>query len=336
MSGTLLSTGVRYPNLPQNYIRPQSQRPQLSQVVSQPVPLIDLGGSEDEILRQIDEACRSFRCFQVINHGILPETMRKVTEIAREFFHLPIEEKMKYYSDDPLKKMRLSTSSNIRKEKVHNWRDYLRLHCHPLEEFVNDWPSTPSSFKDVVSTYCKEVRELGLKLLGVISESLGLEREYIEKVLLGDEQGQHMAINYYPPCPEPDLTYGLPAHTDPNTLTILLLDHQVPGLQVLKDGKWIAVDPHPNALTVNIGDQLQALSNGKYKSLWHRAIVNSNEERISVASFICPANDAVIAPAKKLTSEETPAIYRSFTYDEYYRRFWSRNLDEENCLDLFK
>lgn len=81
---------------------------------------------------------------------------------------------------------------------------------------------------------------------------------------------------------------------------------------------------------------MQALSNGKYKSLWHRAIVNSNEERISVASFICPANDAVIAPAKKLTSEETPAIYRSFTYDEYYRRFWSRNLDEENCLDLFK
>lgn len=112
------------------------------------------------------------------------------------------------------------------------------------------------TYRDVVSTYCKEVRELGLKLLGVISESLGLEREYIEKVL-GDEQGQHMAINYYPPCPEPDLTYGLPAHTDPNTLTILLLDHQVPGLQVLKDGKWIAVDPHPNALTVNIGDQLQ-------------------------------------------------------------------------------
>ncbi|RWR86524.1 protein DOWNY MILDEW RESISTANCE 6-like protein [Cinnamomum micranthum f. kanehirae] len=204
------------------------------------------------------------------------------------------------------------------------------------QQNLNFLPYLQLLLKDVVSTYCKEVRELGLKLLGVISESLGLEREYIENVL-GDEQGgQHMAINYYPPCPEPDLTYGLPAHTDPNTLTILLLDHQVPGLQVLKDGKWIAVDPHPNALIVNIGDQLQALSNGKYKSLWHRAIVNSNEERISVASFFCPANDAVIAPAKKLTSEETPAIYRSFTYDEYYKRFWSRNLDEEKCLELFK
>lgn len=76
---------------------------------------------------------------------------------------------------------------------------------------------------------------------------------------------------------------------------------------------------------------MQALSNGRYKSLWHRAIVNSNEERISVASVFCPANDAVIAPPKKLTSEETPAIYRS-----YYKRFWSRNLDEKKCLVLFK
>ena len=66
-----------------------------------------------------------------------------------------------------------------------------------------------------------------------------------------------MAVNFYPPCPEPELTYGLPAHTDPNALTILLQDLMVPGLQVLKDGKWVAVDPHPDAFVINIGDQLQ-------------------------------------------------------------------------------
>lgn len=81
---------------------------------------------------------------------------------------------------------------------------------------------------------------------------------------------------------------------------------------------------------------MQALSNGRYRSVWHRAIVDSNKERISVASFLCPANDAVIAPAKELTSEESPAIYRSFTYDEYYRKIWSRDLDGEHCLELFK
>lgn len=76
--------------------------------------------------------------------------------------------------------------------------------------------------RDVVSTYCREVRELGFKLLGLISLSLGLEEEYIKKVL--GEQEQHMAMNYYPPCPQPDLTYGLLAHTNPNALTILLQD----------------------------------------------------------------------------------------------------------------
>jgi salicylic acid 3-hydroxylase len=91
--------------------------------------------------------------------------------------------------------------------------------------------------------------------LGYISESLGLEEDYIKNVL--GEQEQHMAVNYYPRCPEPELTYGLPAHTDPNALTILLQDQQVTGLQVLKEDKWIAVDPVPWAFTINIGDQLQ-------------------------------------------------------------------------------
>lgn len=70
---------------------------------------------------------------------------------ATEFFSLPVEEKMKLYSDDPSKTMRLSTSFNVKKEKVHNWRDYLRLHCYPLEKYVPEWPSNPSSFKYVNS-----------------------------------------------------------------------------------------------------------------------------------------------------------------------------------------
>ncbi|XP_058085700.1 flavanone 3-dioxygenase 2-like [Magnolia sinica] len=334
MADTVLLTAIRHETMPESYIRPANERPRLSEVVIEEIPLIDLGGEDrSQIIRQIGEACRSFGFFQIINHGISEESIQKMMGIAREFFHMPVEEKMKYYSDDPSKKVRLSTSFNVKKETVHNWRDYLRLHCHPLEEFVPEWPSTPSSFKDLVSTYCKEVRELGFRLLEAVSESLNLEKDYMLKVL-GD-QGQHMAVNFYPPCPEPELTYGLPGHTDPNTITILLQDQQVAGLQVFKEGKWIAVNPHPNALVVNIGDQIQALSNGQYKSVWHRAIVNSNKERISVASFLCPGNGAVIGPPKQLT-DGSPAIYRNFTYDEYYKKFWSRNLDEEHCLELFK
>ncbi|CAL9766766.1 unnamed protein product [Musa acuminata subsp. burmannicoides] len=336
MADQLLSTVSHHSSLPDTYVRPESQRPRLHEVVRDAnIPTIDLGSPDvSRVIAQVGDACRSFGFFQVVNHGVPVELMLAMMAVASEFFRLPPEEKAKHYSDDPTKKMRLSTSFNIRKETVRNWRDYLRLHCYPLEEFVPGWPSNPASFKEVVSGYCREVRQLGLRLLGLISLSLGLEEDYMVKVL--GEQEQHMAVNYYPKCPEPELTYGLQAHTDPNALTILLQDPKVAGLQVLKNGKWIAVNPQPDAYVINIGDQLQALSNGRYRSVCHRAVVNSDTDRMSVASFLCPCNSAVISTPEKLVVDGSPAIYRSYTYEEYYNKFWSRNLDDEHCLELFK
>lgn len=336
MANQLLSTVAHRDTLPEGYTRPENDRPQLADVVTDSnIPLIDLASPDKHrVIAEIDQACRTYGFFQIINHGISEELLEKVMAVGLEFFRLPPEEKAKLYSDEPSKKIRLSTSFNVRKETVHNWRDYLRLHCHPLEVFVPDWPSNPETFKEIISTYCREVRLLGLRLLGAISLGLGLEEDYIENVL--GEQEQHMAVNYYPRCPEPDLTYGLPKHTDPNALTILLMDPHVSGLQVLKDGaQWIAVDPRPNALVVNLGDQLQALSNGAYKSVWHRAVVNAARERLSVASFLCPCNSAVIGPVAKLVGDGDEPVYRSYTYDEYYKKFWSRNLDQDHCLELF-
>ncbi|KAL8139714.1 hypothetical protein V2J09_005735 [Rumex salicifolius] len=311
----VLSSGISYDSLPESYVRPESERPNLSQVSEcKDVPLIDLSQPDRSLtIRQIHDACQKFGFFQVINHGVKKDAVEAMINMAEEFFNLPVEEKMKLYSDDPAKTMRLSTSFNIRKEQVHNWRDYLRLHCWPLPQYV---------------------RSLGMRLEEAISESLGLEKHYITQVL--GEQGQHMAINFYPPCPEPELTYGLPAHTDPNALTILLQDSQVAGLQVLIDGSWLSVKPHPDAFVVNIGDQLQALSNGSYKSIWHRATVNANKPRISVASFLCPADDALISTPPLLKNGEAGSVYKDFTYAEYFKKFWSRNLDQDHCLELFK
>ncbi|XP_051114197.1 protein DOWNY MILDEW RESISTANCE 6-like [Andrographis paniculata] len=329
-------SGIQFSHLPSSYVRPESERPNLSEVEEcHNVPVVDMGcGDRSLIIKQIGDACRDYGFFQVINHGVPKEIVDSILEVARAFFSLSVEEKMMLYSDDPSKTMRLSTSFNVKKETVHNWRDYLRLHCYPLEKYAPEWPSNPSSFKDVVSSYCKEVRELGFRLEEAISESLGLAKDRVRHIL--GEQGQHMAINFYPQCPEPELTYGLPAHTDPNALTILLQDLQVAGLQVQKDGKWLSVKPQQDAFVVNIGDQLQALSNGKYKSVWHRAVVNAEKERLSVASFLCPCDSANISAPKSLTDGGDPTIYRDFTYAEYYKKFWSRNLDQEHCLELFK
>ena len=98
-----------------------------------------------------------------------------------------------------------------------------------------------------------------VKLLSLISQGLGLEGDYLEKKL-GENPSKTAQANYYPLCPNPELTLGLPAHTDYNVLTILLQDEGVTGLHVLKDGNWIAVHPLPGALIVNVADQLQVIN----------------------------------------------------------------------------
>lgn len=85
--------------------------------------------------------------FQVKNHGIPDEVINNMMQVSREFFSMPQSERLKSYSDDPSKTTRLSTSFNVKTEKVSNWRDFLRLHCYPLEDYLHEWPSSPTSFR---------------------------------------------------------------------------------------------------------------------------------------------------------------------------------------------
>ncbi|KAG2331571.1 hypothetical protein Bca52824_002751 [Brassica carinata] len=312
-------------HVPLSYIRPISDRPNLSdvEISSDSIPLIDLqelyGPNRANIIYQFVHACSSYGFFQIKNHGVPGKTIERMMTVAREFFRQPESERVKHYPADTKKTTRLSTSFKVGSEKVSNWRDFLRLHCLPIEDFINEWPSHPASFREITAEYATSVRALVLILLEAISESLGLEKDRVSNTL--GKHGQHMALNYYPPCPQPDLTFGLPAHKDPNLITVLLQD-EVSGLQVFKDGKWIAVHPIPNT----------------FISVLHRAVVNSNKERISIPTFYCPSFDAVVAPQQELINEEedSPAIYRSFTYAEYYEKFWDRALATESCIDSFK
>ena len=88
-----------------------------------------------------------FVSLKVKNHGIPESVVHGMLSITKEFFHLPESERLKNYSDDPLKTMRLSTSFNVKTEQVSNWRDFLRLYCYPLEDYIQEWPSNPPSFR---------------------------------------------------------------------------------------------------------------------------------------------------------------------------------------------
>ncbi|XP_013607978.1 PREDICTED: naringenin,2-oxoglutarate 3-dioxygenase-like [Brassica oleracea var. oleracea] len=339
-------------HVPSNYVRPISDRPNLSiETSGDSIPMIDLqelhGPNRADVIYQVAHACASYGFFQIKNHGVPEKTIERMMTVAREFFRQPESERVKHYSADTKKTTRLSTSFNVGSEKVSNWREFLRLHCLPIEDFISEWPSSPVSFREVTAEYATSVRALVLVLLEEISESVGLAKDSDCKAsnTLG-KHSQHMALNYYPPCPQADLTFGLPGHKDPNLISALLQD-EVSGLQVFKDGKWIAVHPVPNTFIVNVGDQMQVISNDKYKSVLHRAVVNSDKEWISIPTFYCPSLDAVVGPqpmAVPVTplsytwvrlcpqqelineEEESHAVYRSFTYAEYYEKFWDRAL----------
>jgi len=63
-------------------------------------------------------------------------------------------------------------------------------------------------------------------------------------------------INYYPTCPERDVTLVLSSYLDRGGITFLLQDN-ILGLQVRKGNTWVCVKPIPDAFVVNLGDQMQ-------------------------------------------------------------------------------
>ncbi|KAF7106048.1 hypothetical protein CFC21_106814 [Triticum aestivum] len=99
----------------------------------------------------------------------------------------------------------------------------------------------------------------------------------------GEKAETNVRCSYYPQCPRPELVFGLKPHCDGTILTILMVDDNVGGLQVLRDGVWWDVPTIPRTLLVIIGDQTEILSNGFFTSPVHRVVTNAKKERLSVA-----------------------------------------------------
>ncbi|XWS15170.1 hypothetical protein CRYUN_Cryun35bG0071300 [Craigia yunnanensis] len=279
------------------------------------IPVIDfskLNGEERaKTLAQIANACEEWGFFQLLNHGIPEELLEGVKNVSSEFYELEREENFKNS-----KLVNLFDETGEKLENV-DWEDVITL----LDD--NEWPSKTPGFQETMKEYRFELKKLAEKVMEVMDENLGLPKGYIKKAF-NDGEGENAffgtKVSHYPPCPHPERVNGLRAHTDAGGVILLFQDDKVGGLQILKDGQWIDVQTLPNTIVINTGDQIEVLSNGRYKSTWHRILCSTEGNRRSIASFYNPSLKATIAPAAQLvekTNQEVEQTYPKFVFGDY-------------------
>lgn len=118
-----------------------------------------------------------------------------------------------------------------------------------------------SQCRTTILEYTERLRLLTEVILKAMAKSLNLEEDCFLKEC-GERTTMLLRFNYYPPCPMADHVLGLKPHADGSTITFLLQDKEVEGLQVLKDNMWFKVPIISDALLINVGDQIEVISEG--------------------------------------------------------------------------
>ncbi|KAL2227948.1 1-aminocyclopropane-1-carboxylate oxidase 5-like [Sesamum indicum] len=289
------------------------------------IPVVDFskvdGKERADTLALIDHYCQEWGFFQLINHGISEDLLDRVKKVATECYKLEREAGFKNSKPVQLLNELLENNSDEKIENV-DWEDVFLL----SDENDVEWPSKIPGFIETMKEYRTELKKLGHKVMEIMDENLGLPKGYIKNAFDGGVDNTAFfgtKVSHYPPCPHPEKVNALRAHTDAGGVVLLFQDDEVKGLQMLKDGVWTDVQPLKNSIVINTGDQIEVLSNGRYKSILHRVVPQTDGQRRSIASFYNPSLKATIAPAPQLLDPKVenkasdPAKYPKFVFGDY-------------------
>ncbi len=323
----LLAIIPRMNNLPSDDLdhRPIAPASKMSSV-----PVIDItplfGGDDSRVVEQISQAAQTWGFFQVVGHGMLPAQVKQVMSQAQEFFA----------QDDSLKQLVRRTQDNPwgynDQELTKNQKDAKAVFDYTVagEDGIygarNQWPEGLDQFPIVMLDYLETCTHISLKLMEAFAMGAGLPRHALAHLFEPIHTG-FVRLNYYPvtdleggaqPC-DGSTKLGIHHHTDAGALTVLLQD-QMSGLQVYRDGYWHDLAPVPGALVINTGDMMQVLSNDLYQAPVHRVLAMTEGQRFSMPFFLNMAADAIIEPITTLVTPQRSARYRPITWSEFRRR----------------
>nr|GEY03894.1 1-aminocyclopropane-1-carboxylate oxidase 3 [Tanacetum cinerariifolium] len=149
---------------------------------------------------------------------------------------------------------------------------------------ISEIPDLENEYRELMKDFAAKLEKLAEELLDLLCVNLGLEKGYLKNAFYGSK--------------------------GPNFGT--------------KDGEWVDVPPMRHSIVINLGDQIEVITNGKYKSVMHRVIAQTDGTRMSLASFYNPGNDAVIYPAPALLEKEpkeNEQSYPKFVFDDYMKLY---------------
>lgn len=254
---------------------------------------------------QLAEACRETGFFYVVGHGVDADLQRRLRELSRELFAQDLETKMRIRMALGGRAWRgyfrvgdeLTSGSPDQKEGLYFGEELAA--DHPLVEAgtplhgPNLFPEKPAGLRETVLEYMAALTRLGHRLMAGLALSLDLEESYFADRYTGEPLTLFRIFNY--PPPSDPILWGVGEHTDYGLLTILLQD-DAGGLEVKSRSQWVAAPPVPGSFVCNIGDMLDRMTRGRFRSTPHRVRNPALRDRLSFPFFFDPNFFARVQP----------------------------------------
>ena len=274
-------------------------------------PLVTNAGDRSRVAAEIALACRGSGFFYVIGHGVDERLQRQLEESSRQFFARDLHAKMEVAMEHGGRAWRgyfpvgaeLTSGKADVKEGIYFGAELLPDHPRvkdgtPLHG-ANLFPRNVPELRTAVLSYMDAMTRLGHALMEGIALSLGLPASYFADRYTGEPLTLFRIFNYPgDPTASGEARWGVGEHTDYGLLTILKQD-DTGGLEVKSGGGWIPAPPIRGAFLCNIGDMLDRMTAGQYKSTPHRVQNVARRDRLSFPFFFDPNFDARIAPIVK-------------------------------------
>jgi isopenicillin N synthase-like dioxygenase len=282
------------------------------------VPIIDIDpllrntAGSDRVADQLGSACRECGFFYIVGHGVDEQLCTRLETLSRQFFAGSLADKMQIAMAKGGRAWRgyfpvgreLTSGRPDQKEGIYFGAELPAEHpdvlaAKPLHG-PNLFPPIPG-FREAVLRYLDLLTQLGHVLMSGLARSLGLDEHYFRQRYTGEPLILFRIFNYPAPAPgtNADALWGVGEHTDYGLLTILRQD-ETGGLQVKSRSRWIDAPPVAGSFICNIGDMLDRLTRGIYRSTPHRVVNTSRRDRLSFPFFFDPSLNARIQPVEGL------------------------------------